>query len=85
MKPNNVQPGQTQHSVASDLALHCLPMSYLQIFRQLITYANSLDPGQAQLVRILSSKRKIIHERKKEDYPRKERNFWRDVSFDIDL
>ena len=86
MKPNNVQPGQTQHSVASDLALHCLPMSYLQIFRQLITYANSLDPGQAQLVRtVLSSKRKIIHERKKEDYPRKERNFWRGVSFDIDL
>ena len=75
-----------QHSVASDLVLHCLPMSYLQIFRQLITYADSVDPGQAQLVRtVLSSKRKIIHERKKEDYPRKEMNFWRDVSFDIDL
>ena len=87
MKQNNAQPGQTQHSVASDLVLHCrLPMSYLQIFRQLITYADSLDPGQAQLVRIvLSSKRKIIHERKKEDYPRKEGNSWRDVSFDIDL
>ena len=28
MKPNNAQPGQTQHSVASDLVLHCLPMSY---------------------------------------------------------
>ena len=49
-------------------------------------YRNSLDPGQAQLVRIvLSSKRKISHERKKEDYPRKERNFWRDVSYDVDL
>ena len=63
-------PGQTQHPVASDLVLHCLLMSYLQIFRQLITYANSLDPGQAQLVRtVLTSKRtkgkrKIIHERK---------------------
>ena len=37
----------------------------LQTFRQLITYADSLDPEQAQLVRIvLSSKRNIIHEKK---------------------
>ena len=65
VKPNNTQLRQTQHSVASDLVLHCLPMSYLQTFRQLITYADSLDPEQAQLVRIvLSSKRKINHEKK---------------------
>ena len=56
-------------------------MSYLQIVRRFITYADSLDPVQAGLVRIvLSSKRKIIHYRKKEDFQRREMFFWRDVS-----
>ena len=53
MKPNNAQPGQTQHSVESDLVLHRLPMSYLQILRQLITYADSLDSEQARLVKFV--------------------------------
>ena len=28
---NNVDPGQTPHYVASDLGLHCLPMTLLRI------------------------------------------------------
>ena len=30
---NNVDPGQTPHDVASDLGLHCLPMTFLHISR----------------------------------------------------
>ena len=53
MKRNNAQPGQTQHSMASDLVLHRLSMSYLQILRQLINYADSLDSEQARLVKFV--------------------------------
>ena len=28
---NNVDPDQTQHDVASDLGVHCMPMTLLQI------------------------------------------------------
>ena len=28
---NNVDPGQTPHNVASDLGLHCLPMTLLRV------------------------------------------------------
>ena len=30
---NNVDPGQMPHYVASDLGLHCLPMTLLQVSR----------------------------------------------------
>ena len=30
---NNVDPDQMPHDVASDLGLHCLPMTLLQVFR----------------------------------------------------
>ena len=29
--PNNVDPDQTPHYVASDLGLHCLPMTLLRV------------------------------------------------------
>ena len=30
---SNVDPGQTQYDVASDLGLHCLPMTLLRVSR----------------------------------------------------
>ena len=33
MLANNVDPDQTPHSVASDLCLHCLPMTILRVSR----------------------------------------------------
>ena len=61
VKANNIQPGQTQHSVSSDLVLHCLHMSYLQTIRQLVTWTQS-RPDWDRIV--LSYKRKINLERK---------------------
>ena len=61
VKAKNIQPGQTQHSVSSDLVLHCLHMSYLQTIRQLVTWTQS-RPNWDMIV--LSYKRKINLERK---------------------
>ena len=33
MLANNVDPDQTPHNVASNLGLHCLPMTLLQVSR----------------------------------------------------
>ena len=52
---NNVDPNQTPHYVASDLGLHCLPMTLLRVFKlergkvpkmkiHVADFANSVDP-----------------------------------------
>ena len=56
VKAKTIQPGQTWHSVSSDLVLHCLHISYLQTIRQLITWTQS-RPNCDRIV--LSYKRKI--------------------------
>ena len=61
VKAKNIQLGQTQHSVSSDLVLHCLHMSYLQTIRQLVTWTQS-RPNWDMIV--LSYKRKINLKRK---------------------
>ena len=33
MLANNVDPAQTPHNVASDLGLHCMPMTLLHVSR----------------------------------------------------
>ena len=61
VKAKNIQPGQTQHSVSSDLVQHCLHMSYLQTIRQLVTWTQSRPDWDTD---VLSYKRKINLERK---------------------
>ena len=42
MQPNSGDPGQTQHSVASDLGLYYLPMSHKKDFRYIWVKCNFL-------------------------------------------
>ena len=43
---NSEDPDQTPHSTASDLGLHCLPISLLRISRLQWVNPNSADPDQ---------------------------------------